>query len=493
VGARLLRHPDSAQLAGATLLPEISDLPTISDHGRTYTFHIRPDWHFSPPSDAPVTAEVMRYSIERALSPKITEPSNFGRAISTDIVGVDAYRAGKAPHISGIHVAGDSLVVDLVRADPDFPERISQTYFTAVPLNTPVRAHGVDISQPIPSAGPYYIVAGSTLVLKRNPYYNGPRPHHFEAIVLGGNAGPSGPTQVAQNRADYSFSDAEVPPSLAPGGPLERRFGPGSPAAKHGGQRYFRPVTAGVRMIDFNTESGIFKDPRLRRAVNYAIDRRSLAATTNDRPWDDLLPPGIPGAGRAAIYPLDGPDFARARALAGNVRRHAILYSQTPDNCGECARTAATIKADLARIGIDVLVKPFEDLYGAAEMPGARWDLMLDSWSADFPDPVDFDNALLDTQHPLKQLDWGGSSWTRYADQRYLRQMRAAATLSEPARSVAYRKLEVDMYRNSPPDVVYAVQLGPPQIFSSRIGCQVFRPQDNGLVDLAALCLRGKS
>jgi peptide/nickel transport system substrate-binding protein len=243
-------------------------------------------------------------------------------------------------------------------------------------------------------------------------------------------------------------------------------------------------------MIAFNTESGIFKDPRLRQAVNYAIDRRSLAAITNDRPWDDLLPPGIPGAGRPAIYPLDSPDFARARALAGNVRRQAVLYSQTPDNCGECARTAATIKADLARIGIDVVVKPFEDIFGAAGKPGARWDLMLSNWFDDFPDPVDFDNALLDTQHPLKQLDWGGSEWTRYGDQRYLRQMRAAAALSEPARSAAYRKLEVDMFRNSPPAAVYAVMVGPPQVFSSRIGCQVFRPADNGVVDLAALCAR---
>jgi len=35
--------------------------------------------------------------------------------------------------------------------------------------------------------------------------------------------------------------------------------------------------------------------------------------------------------------------------------------------------------------------------------------------------------------------------------------------------------------------------LGSPQIFSFRIGCQVFRPQDGGLVDLAALCIRGQS
>jgi serine/threonine-protein kinase len=485
VGARLLRHPDVEQPNGATLLPEIADLPTVSNGGRTYTFRIRSGWRFSPPSNAAVTAAVMRYSIERALSPRITEPSNFGRAIVTDIVGIKAYRDGSAPHIAGIHARGDKLVVNLVRADPDLPQRLSQTYFTAVPLGTPVRAHGLD--QPIPSAGPYYIVGGNTLVLKQNPNYHGPRPHHLEAIVLDSNAGASAPAQVADNHGDYSWTDGDLPSSLVPGGPLDRRYGAASAAAR-GSQRYFTPLTSGVRMIDFNTESGPFRSARLRRAVSYALDRRSLAAATNDQPWDDLLPPGIPGAGRKPIYPLQRPEFARARALAARTRAQAILAVGTPQSCGECAQVAATIKNDLQRIGIRVTVAASDNPYGLK-----RWDMLLDSWAADFPDPVDFDNALLDTQHPLVQLDWGGSSWTRYADPRYLHAMEASARLYGPARGHAYRRLETQMFRNSPPAAVYAVMSGPPQIFSSRIGCEIFRPQDGGLVDLAALCVRGQS
>src|SRR5262249_3899350 len=51
IGARLLRYPDVAQPDGATLLPEIADLPTLSNGGKTYTFRIRPGWRFSPPSN----------------------------------------------------------------------------------------------------------------------------------------------------------------------------------------------------------------------------------------------------------------------------------------------------------------------------------------------------------------------------------------------------------------------------------------------------------
>ena len=70
---------------------------------------------------------------------------------------------------------------------------------------------------------------------------------------------------------------------------------------------------------------------RLRRAVNFAIDRRALAANTGvgevGRPTDQHIPPGLPGFEDAAIYPLGGPDLPAARRLAGSERRRAVLYT----------------------------------------------------------------------------------------------------------------------------------------------------------------------
>jgi hypothetical protein len=45
------------------------------------------------------------------------------------------------------------------------------------------------------------------------------------------------------------------------------------------------------------------------------------------------------------------------------------------------------------------------------------------------------------------------------------------------------------MMRTSPPIATLGV-VGQPQLLSARTGCRVFRPQDGGLLDLAALCLR---
>lgn len=227
--------------------------------------------------------------------------------------------------------------------------------------------------------------------------------------------------------------------------------------------------------------------------MNFALDRPALAAATDDLPADDLLPPGIPGSrGGKGLYPLAGPDLARARALAKGTHGRVVLLVTNSDGCSYCASVAATTKGDLAPLGIDVVPKGVPDVGAATAKPGARWDLVLFDWLDDYSDPSDFVNGMFDSQQPLHGLSWS-QTWTRYSDAHFLRLMRAAYKVQGAGRAAAYRRLDTQMFLQSPPAAVYATMLGSPQLFSSRIGCQVFRPQDSGLVDLAALCLRGKS
>ena len=69
--------------------------------------------------------------------------------------------------------------------------------------------------------------------------------------------------------------------------------------------------------------------------------------------------------------------------------------------------------------------------------------------------------------------------------------MRRAAAVVGPRRASIYRQLVGQMMRQSPPTAVFAIPRQPVQLFSENVGCQVFRPQDYGYVDLAALCLHG--
>ena len=106
--------------------------------GKSYTFTIRPGFRFSPPSNAPVTAQTFKFSIERALSPKI--PDGQARSFAADIVGAQAYEAGKAKHISGITVRGNTLTVRLTDVVPGHPLTARAAALLPRPARHPGRA-----------------------------------------------------------------------------------------------------------------------------------------------------------------------------------------------------------------------------------------------------------------------------------------------------------------------------------------------------------------
>ena len=182
VCAKLLNYPDVSGPAGSRLIPEVArSLPSVSADGETYTFRIRSGFRFSPPSNAPVTAETFKDTIERTLNPRMNSPTAHYLA---DIIGAGAYMAGKASHIAGLTASGDTLTIHLLHPDPDFPARIALPSFCAVPPGTPIDPKGLAT---IPSAGPYYVASytpGQGVVLERNPEYHGSRPRRFARIEL---------------------------------------------------------------------------------------------------------------------------------------------------------------------------------------------------------------------------------------------------------------------------------------------------------------------
>ena len=471
--AKLLNYPDRASPAGARLTPEVArSLPARSADAKTYTFTIRRGFRFSPPNDHPVTAQTFKDTMERSLNPRMKSrlAYEFG-----DIVGARAYMAGTAAHISGIVARADTLTIHLRAPAPDFLSLLAQPIFCAVPSTTPITPRGERL---IPSAGPYYVTSytpGQGVVLTRNPNYRGSRPHHLPRIDMAANI----PSQRAVANIDAGTADYAT--LFAYGTPTAqlKRLLSRLTAAASGTQRFFAPPTAALDFIELNTHRALFADPRLRRAVNYAINRRALAQLGDgsvplpERPTDQYLPPGIPGYSNTPIYPLT-PDLASARALALGRARTAVLYTCNDQTCDQQAQI---IKNDLAPIHIHVNVKTFTwvALGDSVGRPGAPFDLATVGWSADYPDPSAMLTPLLASGSPfLPSLD-------DPADQRRLA---ATARLTGPQRYLAYGKLAVELARNAAPFVAYGNPLNH-DFFSARIGCQTYGVYG---LDLAALC-----
>jgi peptide/nickel transport system substrate-binding protein len=481
--ANLLNYPDRSGAAGQQLTPEVAQsLPAVSGDGRTYTFTIRPGFRFPPPLNQPVIAQTFKDTIERTLNPAMKSPITFGL---DNVVGATAYKAGRAAHISGVVAQGNVLTIHLLKPEPDIVSRLAQPFFCAVPPDTPINPNGVPV---IPSAGPYYVTSYTpfhAVVLARNPNYHGNRPHRFDRIeVTLGISSQHGVSDIEAGTADYTTIAG--PPAAAArtlASRLAAQYGPGSPAAARRDQRYFASPIPELDFYVLNTHRPLFSNTRLREAVNYAVNRRALAAIGNgysldESPTSQYLPPGLPGSDTTPIQPPI-PDLVKATGLSQGHGRTAVLYTC---NTTTCEQQAQILTNDLAAIGLHVIVKTFPQgtLIARVATPGERFDLGYSAWGTDYPDPGSMLTGMLDNP----------SSYPTFNDPYYQRLLAAAGRLSGPERYLVNGKLAADLARDAAPLLPYGNPTNH-EFFSARIGCQTYGFYLGA--DLAALCIRRPS
>ena len=469
--AMLLGYPDKVGPANARLYAEVSrGFPKVTDGGKKYTFTIRKGFRFS--DGTPVTAGSYARAIERGLSPKM---QSSAASFLGDVVGAGKVLAGKATRPSGVTVSGDTLVIRLTKPAPDFLNRIAMPFFCAVPENLPIAPDGINTP---PGAGPYYVSSkevNKRIVLRKNPYYRGSRPQRWDVITV--EVGMSEQTSYLQVRnGEVDLDLFGLPPAAHT--ELTKTYGINK-------SRYFVYPSNSISYFALNTSRGIFRDVKARQAVAYAVNRpalTNLAGLNAGKPNEQILPPGIPGYRDAKIYPLDRPNIQKAKALLGGRTEKIVMYT-TNDRIGSA--TGQMVKANLAAIGLDVEVKEytFAVLIDKAGTRGEPFDMWSIGWFADYPDPYDFINILLDgrTIGPKNNIN------TAYFNKpAYNRKMDAAARLAGDARYRAYGTLDIDITRNQSPLVITNNQ-NVREFISSKVGCATYSYAWGGL-NLVLLC-----
>lgn len=477
--ARLMTYPDKPPPAGLRLVPEAAAAyPRASHDRKTWTFRLRSGFRFS--NGARVHANAFARAINRTLAPGITSPA---LPYTQSIAGAKDVRSGKSTAARGVVARGNTLVVRFTRPVPDFPAWTAMSFFCAVPPSLHVDPEGVGA---FPSAGPYYVAGyrpGERVVIRRNRFYGGRRPHHVDGFDV--DVRPRAPGELLDRveRGEADWSSTTAPIYLDPSRGLARKYGVNKR------QFFIRPGFT-LRALLLNSARPLFKDnPRLRRAVNLALNRRALTAVVAGAQGtgtltDQHLPPSLPGFRDARIAPLASSDVRRARALARGSLRTAKAVFYVPDFPPPLA-FAQLAKRQLTEIGLEVTLRPIpyhvtnSAYLGRVGAPDEPWDIALVLWTPDYIDPYAYINRLLDARFI------GGTNLARYSSPKYNRLMRVAARLQGVARYQRYGELDVELARSAAP-LVPIEFFDEPTLVSKRVGCIVLRPA----LDLTAACLK---
>jgi YVTN family beta-propeller protein len=327
--------------AGTQIVPDLAlALPEPTNGGTTYTFRLRPGIRYSDgsmlqPSD-------FRLGLERLLL--LNTDLDFYFA---DVVGAPGCgAAAKCDLSSGVTVSGPSMVTfHLSRPDPRFLEVLDMLVPT--PQGTPLTDVGV---KPVPGTGPYAIadfLPGSRLTFGRNRYFSTWTPARPDGypdeidLVMGLNE-EDADEGVAAGRVDIDEAVSE------------------SPAAKqlglaHPGLVHTEDEQATVAVF-LNTTMPPFNDIRVRRALNFAVDRQHIVGVFGAElatATCQILAPTTSGYRPYCPYTVDpssdgqwrGPDLTTARSLvaASGTKGQDVTLWTFPDYADAGQEVAGTL------------------------------------------------------------------------------------------------------------------------------------------------------
>lgn len=139
----LLTYAHENGTGGGKVIPALAtELPKVSDGGKTYAFTLRKGLVFS--NGQPVVASDFAYTVERAI--KIPWGGS-GQFISANIVGGEAYSSGKAKTISGITTNDQTgqIVIHLNAPYGAFENVLAFPALGFVPAGTPMKKESVNV------------------------------------------------------------------------------------------------------------------------------------------------------------------------------------------------------------------------------------------------------------------------------------------------------------------------------------------------------------
>jgi peptide/nickel transport system substrate-binding protein len=280
--------------------------PQISDDKKTITVKIKTGIKYAPPVDREVTAEDVKYAIERAFSANV--PSGYATSYFSDIVGAPDEPTKGVQKIEGLEVPDpQTLVIKL-----DRPVAVTVAAALVMPITVPVpedyaskfdKKSPSDYDQYVAFTGPYMIKndadgklvgrdPGKRIEMVRNPNWNKDtdyRPAYLDSITIEeGNDDLTVASRRTLQGQKIMCCDSGQPPI-----PILKR------AITQNKEQIGRVSGGGTRWIALRTDKKPFDNINVRKAVIAGFDRDALRLTRGGEfigpIANHFIPPGIPG------------------------------------------------------------------------------------------------------------------------------------------------------------------------------------------------------
>jgi len=407
--------------ADASPLPGLARSHEVSDDGLVWTFHLREAlWS----DGAPITADDVVFGLQRALDP-LTR--NQYPAPLFLIENAQAIAEGREPNTAlGAEAIDDRTVV--IRLNYPAP------YLPSVLMywGQPVPRHVIDIhgdawvrAENMVVSGPFQLVewrSSDFIHLSANPNYYAANDVCLDEIYFY----PTIDTAAAERRVRNGELDLNPEFSSAN---LDFLMERSSDIVQIDAGLYTRDLT-------FNTALAPFDDPRVRRALSMAIDRRFIADEVlagADRALYRVIPEGLSGRAEGVTLDFAGQSMEARRAEALRLLTEAGFG---PDNPLEMTlyyqpaagwpRIAPVIQQDWALIApwvqADVSVRDSQIHYDAMRV--GDFQVATSAWVPDFDDPYGY---LLQYEGRAGEINY-----SRWSDAEYDRLVDAALNTADP-------------------------------------------------------------
>jgi peptide/nickel transport system substrate-binding protein len=361
--------------------PSLATSWDVSQDGRAWTFHLRPRVRFH--DGTPLDADAVVFSFDRQRDPRhpYHQPDfTYWDTTFRNIQSVDKV---------------DELTVRITIERPYAPFLANLAMFpVSIVSPTAVKKWKADFGRHPVGTGPFRFVEwsqGERVTLEANPnYWDGaPAIHHLvfvairdprqRLVALEGDA-----IDVAENLSPQDLQFVALHPELA--------------LTKIAGNN--------VGYLAMNVTHPPFDDVRVRRAVNYAINKTAIVKLIYQglaQPATTPVPPSLWGHVDEPLYEFDREKAIKLLREANYQppeRRPKLYTMDTPRGYMPAPETVARIvQHNLHDVGIDVeVVKEDIDTHVRLTQEG-RHDLCLLGWTGDNADPDNFLYVLFDPEN----------------------------------------------------------------------------------------------